>query len=134
MGGGASVVHNARSVVVVGGGYAGVAFVSRIVRQKWLRRFKRIVLVDRRDSLHHCVAACRAVVVPRWDGKLFLPYASLVAHAEKQAPGVLQFMHGTATSVSDGRVDVVSVAGELQHVDFGTQARRQPSVLCELLW
>lgn len=123
MGAGGSVVTNPQSVVVVGAGFAGAHFVSRLVAKKWLRRFKRVVLIERRDALHHCLSSCRAVVQDGWaDGQhLFFSYSNIIARAEKQAPAVLSFVQGTVTCVSDGRVDVVTADGELEHVDFGTQ-------------
>ena len=124
MGAGSSVVTNLQTVVVVGAGFAGANLLSRLVSKKWLQRFKRVVVIERRDALHHCLASCRAVVQDGWADRqhLFFSYDGLIERAAKQAPDVLSFMQGTVTCVSSGRVDVVTTDGELQHVDFGTCA------------
>ncbi|ASO20441.1 NADH dehydrogenase FAD-containing subunit [Actinoalloteichus hoggarensis] len=61
------------TVVVVGGGYAGIAVA------KALDDVADVVLVEPREALFHSVAALRGVVDPAWSGRLFLPYDRLLS-------------------------------------------------------
>src|SRR6202011_6116479 len=62
------------TVVVVGGGYGGVAVA------KALDVTSDVVLVEPKDAFMHNIAALRALVDPSWLSKIFLPYAGLLAH------------------------------------------------------
>ena len=64
------------SVVVVGGGYAGLAVA------KALDERTKVTLVEPRDAFVHNVAALRAAVDPTIAPKIFLPYDRLLAHGE----------------------------------------------------
>jgi len=119
MGSGSSVVVNPRSIVVVGAGYAGASFASKLIAKRWIRRFKSIVLVDRSEALHHCPCSCRAVVQDGWAEKLFYSYTKLTEAAEKQAPGVFRVEQGTVTAVNAKRLEYVNQSGVLSHLDFG---------------
>lgn len=57
MGGSASQLQE-RHVVVIGGGYAGVAVANR------LRGKCQMTLIDPKECMHHCVGGLRAVVEP----------------------------------------------------------------------
>jgi NADH dehydrogenase FAD-containing subunit len=63
-------------VVVVGGGYAGIAVA------KALDERTRVTLVEPRDAFVHNVAALRAAVDPSTAARIFLPYDRLLEHGE----------------------------------------------------
>ncbi len=60
------------SVVVVGGGYGGIAVA------KALDEATDVVLVDPKDSFEHNVAALRALVNPSWSSRIHFPYDGLL--------------------------------------------------------
>jgi NADH dehydrogenase FAD-containing subunit len=60
------------TVVVVGGGYGGIA------AAKALDETSDVVLVEPKDAFMHNIAALRALVDPSWLSKIFLPYAGLL--------------------------------------------------------
>jgi len=61
-------------VVVVGGGYGGVAVA------KALDGFSEVVLIEPRDAFMHNIAALRALVDPFWLPKIFFPYTEVLAN------------------------------------------------------
>ena len=61
------------SVVVIGGGYGGIA------AAKALDEVADVVLAEPRDAFVHNVAALRALVDPAWAERMFLPYDRLLA-------------------------------------------------------
>jgi NADH dehydrogenase FAD-containing subunit len=61
-------------VVVVGGGYGGVAVT------KALDETSDVVLVEPKDAFMHNIAALRALVDPSWLPSIFLPYGGLLAN------------------------------------------------------
>lgn len=63
----------AASVVVIGGGYGGIAVA------KALDDVADVVLAEPRDAFVHNVAALRALVDPAWAERMFLPYDRLLA-------------------------------------------------------
>src|SRR6202011_2455855 len=62
------------TVVVVGGGYGGVA-VARA-----LDATSDVVLVEPKDAFMHNIAALRALVDPSWLQRIFLPYSGLLTN------------------------------------------------------
>ena len=62
------------TVVVVGGGYGGVAVA------KALDETCDVVLVEPKDAFMHNIAALRALVDPSWLPSIFLPYGGLLAN------------------------------------------------------
>jgi NADH dehydrogenase FAD-containing subunit len=62
------------TVVVVGGGYGGVAVA------KALDATSDVVLVEPKDAFMHNIAALRALVDPSWLPRIFLPYERLLTH------------------------------------------------------
>src|SRR3981081_2981373 len=62
------------TVVVVGGGYGGIAVA------KALDDTSDVVLVEPKDAFMHNIAALRALVDPSWLPRIFLPYAGLLRH------------------------------------------------------
>jgi apoptosis-inducing factor 2 len=62
------------SVVVVGGGYAGIGVAAA------LDETADVTLVERRDTFVHNVGALRALVKPSWAPRIFLPYDHLLAN------------------------------------------------------
>lgn len=55
-------------VVVVGGGYGGVALARE------LDEVAEVVLIEPKDAFVHAAGALRAVVDPEWTSRVFLPY------------------------------------------------------------
>src|SRR6266481_1948943 len=62
------------TVVVVGGGYGGVAVA------KALDATSDVVLVEPKDAFMHNIAALRALVDPSWLSRIFFPYEGLLAN------------------------------------------------------
>ena len=78
-------------VVVIGGGYGGVALA------KALDEHADVVLVEPKDAFVHAVAALRVVVDPTWQERTFFPYDRLLEHgrivrdwARLVSPGLVQ--------------------------------------------
>src|ERR1700737_2062213 len=62
------------TVVVVGGGYGGVAVA------KALDNTSDVVLVEPKDAFMHNIAALRTLVDPSWLPSIFLPYGGLLTN------------------------------------------------------
>src|SRR3982075_42549 len=62
------------TVVVVGGGYGGIAVA------KALDETSDVVLIEPKDAFFHNIAALRALVDPSWLPRIFLPYAGLLTN------------------------------------------------------
>jgi NADH dehydrogenase FAD-containing subunit len=62
------------TVVVVGGGYGGIAVA------KALDDTSDVVLVEPKDAFMHNIAALRALVDPSWLPRIFLPYDRLLSN------------------------------------------------------
>jgi NADH dehydrogenase FAD-containing subunit len=62
------------TVVVVGGGYGGVAVA------KALDETSDVVLVEPKDAFMHNIAALRALVDPSWLPNIFFPYSRLLSN------------------------------------------------------
>ncbi|CAM3275948.1 NAD(P)/FAD-dependent oxidoreductase [Stackebrandtia soli] len=60
------------TVVVVGGGYGGIAVAQSLDADA------DVVLIDPKDAFVHNVAALRAVVDPTWADQMFFPYETLL--------------------------------------------------------
>jgi len=82
------------SVVVVGGGYAGINVA------KALDDVGDVTLVDPTEAFVHNVAAWRTLVEPEWLGRIFLAYDHLLAHG--------RFVRGRAVAVDGRRVTLES--------------------------
>jgi NADH dehydrogenase FAD-containing subunit len=61
-------------VVVVGGGYGGIAVATA------LDETSDVVLVEPKDAFMHNIAALRALVDPSWLPRIFFPYAGLLTN------------------------------------------------------
>src|SRR5437660_12742832 len=62
------------AVVVVGGGYGGIAVA------KALDETSDVVLVEQKDAFMHNIAALRALVDPSWALRIFFSYKGLLRH------------------------------------------------------
>ena len=62
------------SVVVIGGGYAGIGVAAALDEDA------DVALVERRDTFVHNVGALRALVKPSWAPQIFLPYDRLLTN------------------------------------------------------
>ncbi len=82
------------SVVVVGGGYAG------ITAAKALDDVADVTLVDPTEAFVHNVAAWRSLVEPEWLERIFLPYEHLLANG--------RFVRDRAVAVEGRRVTLAS--------------------------
>ncbi|WP_026208768.1 FAD-dependent oxidoreductase [Catelliglobosispora koreensis] len=91
-----------QTVVVVGGGYGGIAVA------KALDEVADVILVEPRDSFVHNVAALRAVVDPQWTERMFVPYDGLLARG--------QIRQDKAVRVSASSVELAS--GEVINADY----------------
>ncbi|XP_069466812.1 ferroptosis suppressor protein 1 isoform X1 [Ambystoma mexicanum] len=72
-------VDDSVRVVIVGGGFAGIAAANQL--KSWGVPF---LLVDMRDAFHHNVAALRATVQTGFARKTFIPYAATFQENFKQ--------------------------------------------------
>ncbi|XP_070771769.1 ferroptosis suppressor protein 1 [Enoplosus armatus] len=101
MGGQASSVEGVH-VVVVGGGFGGVA-----AAQQLKARGLGFTLIDMRDAFHHNVAALRASVQPGFAHRTFIPYAETFGDS---------FVQGRVERVDTHRQTVVLEGGrEIQY-------------------
>ena len=90
------------TVVVVGGGYGGIAVA------KALDETSDVVLVEPRDAFMHNIAALRALVDTSWLPKIFLPYAGLLTNG--------RVVRDRAVEVNPHRV--VTASGEEIAADY----------------
>ncbi|XP_042290005.1 apoptosis-inducing factor 2 [Thunnus albacares] len=101
MGGQASSVEGVH-VVVVGGGFGGIAAAQQLKSQGL-----NFTLIDMRDAFHHNVAALRASVQPGFAQRTFIPYANTFGHS---------FVQGRVERVDTDRQMVVLQGGrEIQY-------------------
>jgi apoptosis-inducing factor 2 len=91
-----------RSVVVVGGGYAGITVA------KALDEVAAVTLVDPRNAFVNNVASLRALVEPGWLPRMFYPYERLLSRGRA--------VQARATQVEPGRV--VLDSGETLPADY----------------
>src|ERR1700721_1570369 len=90
------------TVVVVGGGYGGIAVA------KALDESHDVVLVEPKDAFMHNIAALRALVDPSWLPRIFLPYTGLLTNG--------RVLRDRALLVEPHRV--VTAAGEEISADY----------------
>src|ERR1700722_3567957 len=90
------------TVVVVGGGYGGIA------AAKALDESHDVVLVEPKDAFMHNIAALRALVDPTWLPRIFLPYEGLLTNG--------RVVRDRAVVVDPGRV--VTASGEEISADY----------------
>ncbi|TDE91569.1 FAD-dependent oxidoreductase [Occultella glacieicola] len=77
-------------VVVVGGGYGGVAVAQQ------LDAVADVMLIEPKDAFVHAVGTLRAVVDPAWEDRVFLPYDRLLSRG--------RVIHDSARAVGANRV------------------------------
>ena len=90
------------TVVVVGGGYGGIAVA------KALDETSHVVLVEPKDAFMHNIAALRALVDPSWLPRIFLPYGGLLTNG--------RVLRDSAVLVDPHRV--VTASGEEISADY----------------
>src|SRR5437588_4818009 len=90
------------SVVVVGGGYAGIN------TAKALDEVADVTLVDLTEAFVHNIAAWRALVDPEWLERIFYPYEHLLAHG--------RFLRDRAVAIDRRRVTLES--GDVLEPDY----------------
>ncbi|XP_070697259.1 ferroptosis suppressor protein 1 [Pempheris klunzingeri] len=96
MGGQASAVEGVH-VVVVGGGFGGIAAAQQLKSQGL-----SFTLIDMRDAFHHNVAALRASVQPGFARRTFIPYADTFGDS---------FVQGRVEQVDTNRQTVILEGG-----------------------
>ncbi|XP_008428719.1 ferroptosis suppressor protein 1 [Poecilia reticulata] len=95
-------------VVVVGGGFGGIAAAQQLRSAGF-----GFTLLDLRDSFHHNVAALRASVQPGFAQRTFIPYAETFG-----------------TSFLQGRVERVDPEGQLVVLQGGREVHYSHLILC----
>jgi apoptosis-inducing factor 2 len=89
----------AAQVVVVGGGYAGIAVA------KALDDTLDVVLVDPKDAFVHAVAALRGLVSEPWAQRMFLDYDRLLARGRVVRDRAVQTDPAGVTTAGGTRID-----------------------------
>lgn len=139
-------VYEGVHVVVVGGGFGGIAAAQQLKSQGF-----SYTLIDMRDTFHHNVAALRASVQPGFAQRTFIPYAATfgdsfvqgrVVQINAEAKTVvleggreIQFTHLILCTGTDGEFPgkfnkVASIETAIQaYDDFAKQIRAADSVL-----
>lgn len=88
-----------RTVVVVGGSFAGIEVVRRLCQS--LPTGWRVVLVEPNSHLHHLFAFPRFSVIPGHEHKAFIPYDML----QKAGPeGIFEQVQGLVTEIAESEV------------------------------
>lgn len=88
-----------RSVVVVGGSFAGAQLTRRLAET--LPTGWKVVLVEKNSHLNYLFAFPRFSVVPGHEDKLFIPYDGI----KKTGPaGIVDIVQGRAKAIEDGVV------------------------------
>ncbi|HWE89864.1 MAG TPA: FAD-dependent oxidoreductase [Pseudonocardiaceae bacterium] len=87
------------TVVVIGGGYGGIAVASA------LDEVANVVLVEPRDAFVHNVAALRGLVDPQWTDRLFYRYDRLLARGRVIRDRAVRVDAGSVTLGSGQRID-----------------------------
>jgi NADH dehydrogenase FAD-containing subunit len=88
-----------KQVVVIGGGYAGIAAAQA------LDTAADVTLIDRKPVFFHRIAALRAAVDPAWTDRPFLSYERLLRHGRS--------IRGTVVGIDPDRRQVRFDTGEL---------------------
>lgn len=86
-------------VVVVGGGYGGIAVAQA------LDDVVDVVLVEPKDAFEHNVAALRAVVDPSWSERIHFPYDGLLRRGEVLRDRAVQVDSGSVRLESGKQLD-----------------------------
>lgn len=104
-----------RTLVVVGGGYAG----TRLARE--LDDVMDVVLVERRDRFVHNIGAIRAVTDLSWLDAIILPYDGLLARGRVVHDEVTGIRSGSVTLRDGGELaadDIVLAVGSSYAIPF----------------
>jgi NADH dehydrogenase FAD-containing subunit len=110
------------TVVVVGGGYGGIAVA------KALDETSDVVLVEPKDAFMHNIAALRALVDPSWLPRIFLPYAGLLTNGRVvRDRAVVVDPHRVVTACSPLRQAPPTEPGELGTFTVTTEAGTEVS-------
>jgi NADH dehydrogenase FAD-containing subunit len=91
--------HTRPSVLVLGGGYGGIAVA------KGLDDVADVTLVEPKDAFVHNVAALRALVAPEWLPKIFLPYDHLLQNGRVVRDRVVRLEGRQALLASGSAMD-----------------------------
>ncbi|XP_041645256.1 apoptosis-inducing factor 2 isoform X2 [Cheilinus undulatus] len=108
MGGQASSMAEGVHVVVVGGGFGGIAAAQQLKSQGF-----SFTLIDMRDAFHHNVAALRASVKPGFAQRTFIQYAATFGDSFVQ-----------------GRVERVNTAMQTVILEGGREIHYTHLILC----
>jgi NADH dehydrogenase FAD-containing subunit len=94
---------NARRVVIIGGGYAGV----RLARD--LDRYADVTLIDLKEAFFHRIAALRASSDDEWTYAPFIPYDSLLTNG--------RVVHDKAIGIRTAERQVLLASGAVTPYD-----------------
>jgi apoptosis-inducing factor 2 len=86
------------SVVVVGGGYGGIAVA------KALDADTDVILVEPKDAFVHSVASLRAVVRDDWISRIFIPYDRLLSRGRVVPERAVRVQPGEVTLASGAQI------------------------------
>ncbi len=70
-----------KTVVIIGGGYAGVAAATRLDGKM------KVVLIERREAMVHCLAGLRSMVAHGWVQRTLVPYDKLLKNGGRVLRG-----------------------------------------------
>ncbi|ORX59529.1 FAD/NAD(P)-binding domain-containing protein [Hesseltinella vesiculosa] len=96
-----------KTIVIVGGGYAGIGTARALEKQQL--KDVRVILIDKKTHFYHCVAGLRGAIED-WDNQIFIPYDKLFTSPNNK---VIQ--------ASVARFDEDHVYLQDPHSQFGTQ-------------
>ncbi|XP_033637576.1 apoptosis-inducing factor 2-like [Asterias rubens] len=103
MGGSSSVELQTKRVVIIGGGYGGVAVANKLLGKC------QLTLIDPKEALHHCIAALRACTEDGLSEKTFIPYEPTFGES---------FKRGTVVSIDVKSKKVLLSGGESIFYDY----------------
>jgi len=98
-----------KNIVVLGGGYAGLNFISKF--KKNLPSTHRIVLVDEQDFFYHKIGVLRAVGGENISDRVLVPYDKLFS-----SPNIGIVVHASATEIKPHSVIISK-----PHSNFGSE-------------
>ncbi len=103
MGSSHSVELQGKRVVIIGGGYGGVAAANKLIGKC------QLTLIDPKEAFHHCLAALRSCTEDGLAGKTFIPYEPTFGEC---------FKRGTVESIDVNSKEVHLSGGESISYDY----------------
>ncbi|XP_033637579.1 apoptosis-inducing factor 2-like [Asterias rubens] len=103
MGSSHSLELESKRVVIIGGGYGGVAAANKLLGKC------QLTLIDSKEAFHHCLAALRACTEDGLAGKTFIPYEPTYGKS---------FKRGTVVAILVDSKEVLLSGGESIGYDY----------------